>query len=341
MDTNAAPTLPGPDFFWYAVRTTGVYCRPSCAARLPLRKNVSFHASTAQAAAAGFRPCQRCRPDRPDRAASLAAAACRRLDAALAAGAPPPDLAALAAEAGLSPAHFHRMFKTAIGLTPRGYAAARRAARMRDALPAAGGVADAIYQAGYGSSRQFYAAAAATLGMPAAAYRAGGRDAAIRVTTVDCTLGALLVAATARGLCAVRLGDAPAPLLAAFRRQFSQAQVCTDNADFAALVAAVVRLVERPGQPSDLPLDIRGTAFQQRVWAALQTIPPGTTTTYTALAAEVGAPAAVRAVGAACGANPVSVVIPCHRVLRRDGQLAGYAWGLDRKAELLRREAAE
>ncbi len=326
--------------FWYSVRTTGVYCRPSCAARLANRCNVAFHASREAARAAGFRACLRCRPDEPERASAMVAQACRALDAALESGEAPPDLAALAGAAGVSRFHFQRLFKAALGVTPRGYAAALRAGRLRAALPEAASVTQAIYDAGYGSGRQFYAAAQDTLGMKPGAYRDGGRDAAIRVAVTACSLGALLVAATERGLCAVRLGDDADALLAGFQARFRNATVCTDDAAFAALVAQVAALVERPDAPAELPLDIRGTAFQQRVWDALRAIPPGRTLTYSQIAAQIGAPAAVRAVGTACGANPVAIAVPCHRAVRSDGSLAGYAWGLARKAELLRREGA-
>lgn len=327
--------------FWYSVRTTGVYCRPSCGARLPRRENVGFHDSQAAARAAGFRPCLRCRPDEQDRNAAAVSAACRAIEAAVAGGAPAPDLAALAAAAGLSRFHFHRVFRAATGVTPRGYAFGLRGARMQAALDGPGRVTDAIYDAGYGSSGRFYAAAGGVLGMTPGAWRDGGRDAAIRYAIGMSSLGHVLVAATGRGICAVRLGDDPAALAEGLRARFPNAAAVSDgDAAFAALVGRVIALVDGGADDAALPLDIRGTAFQRRVWEALRAIPAGTTLTYGALAARIGAPRAVRAVGAACGANPVAVVVPCHRVVGHDGRLTGYAWGMGRKRALLAREGA-
>lgn len=326
--------------FWYSVRTTGVYCRPSCGARLPRRENVGFHDSQAAARAAGFRPCLRCRPDEQDRNAAAVAAACRAIEAAVAGGEPVPDLGTLAAGAGLSRFHFHRVFRAATGVTPRAYASGLRGTRMQAALDAPGRVTDAIYDAGYGSSGRFYAAADGVLGMTPGAWRNGGRDAAIRYAVGASSLGYVLVAATARGVCAVRLGDDPAALTEGLRARFPNAALSDGDAGFAALVARVIALVDGAGADAALPLDIRGTAFQRRVWEALRAIPAGTTLTYGDLAARIGAPRAVRAVGAACGANPVAVVVPCHRVVGHDGRLTGYAWGIARKRALLAREGA-
>lgn len=325
--------------FVYAVATTGVYCRPSCAARPARRENVSFFADPAAAARAGYRPCKRCRPDGPGRAEEQAAAiarACRLIEAAEA----PPPLAELAEAVGLSRFHFHRLFKEATGLTPRGYAAARRAARLRDGLGAAGSVTEALYEAGFGSNGRFYEAAPAILGMRPTDWRDGGRDAEIRFALGQCALGAVLVAATAKGVCAISLGEDPAALLDEFQARFPKARLIGGDPEFEALVARAVALVEAPGAGGEaLPLDIRGTAFQQRVWQALREIPAGTTTTYTELARRLGLPQAVRAVARACASNAIAVAIPCHRVVRQDGGLAGYRWGLARKQALIAREA--
>lgn len=331
------------DTFFYSVATTGVYCRPSCAARLPLRRNVAFHDSPEAAARAGFRPCKRCRPDERDRHARHAdavAAACRRIEQALDMGDAPPDLAALAAGAGLSPFHFHRVFKDAAGVTPRAYAASVRAARVKAGLGAAASVTEAIYDAGYGSNGRFYEASSGVLGMRPRAWRDGGRGEEIRFAVGDCSLGAILVAATGAGVCAIELGDDPQALLAALQDRFPRATLLGADAAFEALVARVVGLVERPGQGSDLPLDVRGTAFQQRVWQALRDIPAGRTASYTEVALTLGMPRGARAVAAACAANHAAVAIPCHRVVRTDGDLAGYRWGVERKRALLEREGA-
>jgi AraC family transcriptional regulator of adaptative response/methylated-DNA-[protein]-cysteine methyltransferase len=325
--------------FVYAVATTGVYCRPSCAARPARRENVSFFADGAAATRAGYRACKRCRPDGPGRAEEQAAAiarACRLIDAAEA----PPPLAELAAAVGLSRFHFHRLFRETTGLTPRGYAAARRAERLREGLAAAGTVTEALYEAGFGSNGRFYEAAPAMLGMPPTAWRDGGRDAEIRFALGSCALGAVLVAATAKGVCAISLGEDPAALLDEFQARFPKARLIGGDPEFESLVARAVALVEAPGAGGEaLPLDIRGTAFQQRVWQALREIPPGTTTTYTELARRIGLPRSVRAVARACASNAIAVAIPCHRVVRQDGGLAGYRWGLARKQALLAREA--
>lgn len=324
--------------FVYSVRSTGVYCRPSCGARRARPENVSFHASREEAEAAGFRPCRRCRPDQPGLAEEHAAritAACRRIEAAE----EPPRLAELAREAGLSPYHFHRLFKALTGLTPRAYGAARRAQRLRAGLADSATVTEALFEAGYGSSGRFYASAGAVLGMSPSRYRAGGAAAEIRFAVGQCSLGAILVARSQRGLCAIALGDDPEALVRDLQDRFPRARLLGGDGDFEQLVARVVGFVEAPALGLDLPLDVRGTAFQQRVWQALQAIPPGRTATYSEIARHIGAPAAVRAVAGACAANPLAVAIPCHRVVRQDGGLAGYRWGVARKAALLAREA--
>ena len=326
------------DQFFYSVRTTGVYCRPSCAARLARRENVAFHLSTAAATAAGFRPCKRCQPDQLPRAvrhAALVASACRLLDSAE----QTPDLSALAAGAGLSVFHFHRVFKNIAGVTPKAYGDARRAARVRCGLEAGDSVTQVVYDAGFNSNGRFYEAAPRTLGMRPARFRAGGRGETIRFAVGQCSLGAILVAATARGICTIELGDDPAQLLHDFEARFSAATLAGGDAEFEHWVAQVVGFVEQPSLGLDLPLDLRGTVFQARVWQALCAIPAGHTASYADVAARIGAPRAMRAVAQACAANPVAVAIPCHRVVRHDGGLSGYRWGVERKRALLEREA--
>ena len=323
--------------FYYSVRTTGVYCRPGCGARQPRRDNVAFYDNRAVAEAAGFRPCKRCRPDAPalaTRNAQIIAAACRAIETAD----ETPTLAALARNAGMSQFHFHRLFKSVAGVTPRAYAAACRAKRLHATLPRAGSVTEAFYDAGFNSSGRFYAVADALLGMRPLAFRAGGAGVAIRFAIGQCSLGAILVAATTKGICAIMLGDDADRLMRDLQDRFPKAQLVGGDKDFERLVAQVVGLVERPGAIAELPFDLRGTAFQQRVWQALRAIPPGTTATYSDVAKRIGRPHAVRAVANACAANPVAIAIPCHRVVRRDGGLGGYRWGIDRKRALLARE---
>ncbi|MBV7454908.1 bifunctional DNA-binding transcriptional regulator/O6-methylguanine-DNA methyltransferase Ada [Acidovorax sp. sif1233] len=325
--------------FWYSVQTTGVYCRPSCAARTPRPENVRFHASCDEAEAAGFRPCQRCKPRQPSALAhhaELVTQACRIIEAEEAT-----TLDALAARVGLSSSHLHRVFKQATGLTPKAYAAARREQRVRSALkqqPTAS-VTDAIYGAGYQSSSRFYEKSAQVLGMTPTRYRAGGAAQRIRFAVGQCSLGAILVAHSGQGLCAILLGDDPEALVHDLQDRFAQAQLVGGDAQFESLVAQVVGFVESPGLGLDLPLDVRGTAFQQRVWQALRAIPPGQTASYADIARRIGAPTATRAVAQACGANTLAVAIPCHRVVRSDGALSGYRWGVERKRALLDREA--
>ena len=324
--------------FVYSVRTTGVYCRPSCPARRPRRENVRFHRGSAEAEQAGFRPCKRCRPNGAslaERQAFAVAEACRRIEVSHEL----PGLDVLAAAAGMSRFHFHRVFKTVTGLTPKAYAAARRAERARDELARQATVTDALYGAGFGSSGRFYAASARMLGMTPSAYRAGGAGTTIRFAVGECSLGAILVAATDKGICAILLGRDPDALARELQDRFPKAALIGGEAGFEGWVARVVGLVEAPGIGLDLPLDLRGTAFQQRVWRALTEIPPGSTASYAAIAKKIGAPKAARAVAQACAANPVAVAIPCHRVVREDGSLSGYRWGVERKRALLEREA--
>jgi AraC family transcriptional regulator of adaptative response/methylated-DNA-[protein]-cysteine methyltransferase len=325
--------------FYYAVLTTGVYCRPSCAARLARRENVSFHASPAAAEKAGFRACKRCRPNEPGLAAERADAIAKACEL-IAEAEEMPDLDALAAAAKMSRFHFHRVFKSVTGVTPKAYATAQRTRRVRDALTERGSVTAAIYDAGFNSSGRFYAAAPGVLGMTPRDFRAGGTGAAIRFAVGQCSLGAILVAATHKGICAITLGDDPDALVRDLEDRFPKAQLIGGDKEFEQLVARVVGLVETPGQDFDLPLDMRGTAFQQRVWQALRKIPAGTTATYTEIAKRIGRPKAVRAVAAACAGNPLAIAIPCHRVVRLDGDLAGYRWGVERKRALLAKEKA-
>ena len=334
--------------FYYSVRTTGVYCRPSCAARRPRRENVAFHATPADAEQAGFRPCRRCRPDEApaaERRAATIAAACRAIENAASKGEPQPAVDDLAAAAGMTRAHFHRSFKAVTGLTPKAYAVEVRSRRVREALAtggATGTVTDAIYDAGFNSNGRFYATSSATLGMTPTTYRAGGAGLTIRFGVGECSLGSVLVAATDVGVCAILLGDDPNSLLHDLEDRFPGATLTGGDtaAAFEQWMSAVVALVDDPRTGLDLPLDVRGTVFQQRVWQALRAIPAGSTATYSEIAATIGAPTAVRAVAAACAANKLAVAIPCHRVVRTDGSLSGYRWGVDRKRLLLERETA-
>jgi len=326
--------------FVYAVKSTGVYCRPSCASRIKRRENVGFHATPAEAEAAGFRPCKRCRPSEAPRAAreaALVARACRLIEEA----AQPPALDALATALGMSPFHFHRLFKSVTGLTPKAYAAGKRAAQMQRALRAAGSVTEAVYEAGFNATSRFYAETDARLGMTPGAFRAGGAGSDIRFAVGASSLGAILVAATERGICAILMGDDAETLTRDLQDRFPKAQLIGGDAEFETWVAQVVGFVEAPRQGLDLPLDLKGTVFQRRVWQALRRIPPGRTASYAQIAEALGMPRATRAVAGACAANPVAVAIPCHRVVRKDGGLSGYRWGVARKRALLARESKE
>ncbi|HSU30456.1 MAG TPA: bifunctional DNA-binding transcriptional regulator/O6-methylguanine-DNA methyltransferase Ada [Bryobacteraceae bacterium] len=325
--------------FYYAVRTTGVYCRPSCPSKGPRRENVAFYRTGEEAQRSGFRPCKRCRPNESVHKSKLSVAienACRALDTAEVM----PNLSELAAMAGLSPFHFHRMFRSEMGMTPKAYFAERRASRMREQLQESGTVTEAVYAAGFSSSSRFYERSAEILGMSPKVYQSGGAGASIRFAVGECSLGSLLVAATEKGVCAIFLGDDPQQLICDLQDRFLQATLVGADEEFEQWVAKVVALVEVPGAGLDLPLDVRGTAFQQRVWQALRNIPLGSTTTYAKLAVAMGAPKAVRAVARACATNPLAIAIPCHRVVRTDGGLSGYRWGIERKRQLLEREAA-
>ena len=314
--------------FFYSVSTTGVFCRPGCPSRRPRREHVRFHASREEAKNAGFRACRRCRPDEPplaERHAEAVAAACRLIDGAE----EMPALDALAGAAGMSRFHFHRVFKAATGCTPRAYAAARRANRTREALRKGGTVTDALYDAGFNSNGRFYAAAPEILGMTPVAFRRGGAGETIRFAVGACSLGAVLVAATAKGVCAIGLGNDPDALVHDLEDRFPRAELVGGDPEFESLMARVVGFVEAPALGLDLPLDIRGTTFQQRVWHALRDIPAGATATYGEIAERIGAPRAARAVARACASNPLAVAIPCHRVVRTRGGLSGYRWGVE------------
>ena len=324
--------------FYYSVATTGIYCRPACPARLALRENVRFHLTCAAAEQAGFRACKRCRPNAAGLVAERAAAvalACRLIESAE----QTPSLETLATAAGMSSFHFHRIFKSITGITPKAYADAHRTQQVRATLRRSDTVTQAIHDAGFNSSGRFYATSAAVLGMTPENFRCGGTGASIRFAIGECSLGSILVAATGTGICAILLGDDPARLLRELEDSFPKAQLIGADKDFEQWVAQVVALVEVPEIGLALPLDLRGTAFQQRVWQALREIPAGATASYTEIAKRMGAPKAVRAVASACASNTIAVAIPCHRVVRSDGALSGYRWGVERKRALLDREA--
>jgi len=324
--------------FFYSVKTTGVYCRPSCAARLARPENVRFHATRADAEQAGFRPCKRCKPDQAPLAAqhaAMVAGICRLIEDADTV----PGLEELASHAGLSTYHFHRVFKAATGLTPKAYAAAHRARRVRNQLDRSGTVTEAIFDAGYDSTGRFYEKSREILGMTPSNYRKGGANTEIRFAIGECSLGSILVATSERGVCAILLGDDPDALARELQDRFPRADLIGGDKEFEQLVARVVGFVETPRLGLDLPLDVRGTAFQQRVWQALRKIPAGSTVSYADIAKRIGSPRSVRAVAQACAANTLAVAIPCHRVVRHDGALSGYRWGVERKRALLEREA--
>lgn len=325
--------------FWYSVFTTGVYCRPSCPSRTANPRNVQLHDSLESARATGFRPCRRCNPDGPSIEAGNAALvvkACRLIENLE----DEPSLEELAGAVGRSPSYFHRVFKARTGLTPKEYAAAHRAAKVRQGLASCGSVTEAIYDAGFNSSGRFYEKSTDMLGMTPSRYRAGGENEVIRFAVGQTSLGAILVASSKKGVAAILLGDDPDALAHSLEDRFPKARLIGADRDYEALVARVVGIVEGHRIGLDLPLDVRGTAFQQRVWQALREIPVGETVSYAEIARRIGFPKATRAVAGACAANNLAVAIPCHRVIRKDGALSGYAWGVERKRVLLDREAA-
>ncbi|HEY1430815.1 MAG TPA: bifunctional DNA-binding transcriptional regulator/O6-methylguanine-DNA methyltransferase Ada [Stellaceae bacterium] len=325
--------------FLYGVRTTGVYSRPGCTSRLPLRKNTMFFATPAEAEAAGLRPCKRCRPT-DGTSASRHLAAVERACALLRNSDAIPSLAELADAAGISPFHFHRVFKQVTGATPRDYARTHRLGRLADKLETGQPVTEAIYASGFGSSSRAYEAAPAGLGMTPGARRRGGKGQTIRFVTVETPLGWALVAATERGICMTALADGRETLEASLWRRFPAAEIVADDGGLKDWADRIVRFITAPHRNLDLPLDIQGTAFQARVWRALQKIPFGKTASYTEIATALGQPKAVRAVAQACAANKLALLVPCHRVIRSDGDLGGYRWGLERKRALLARERA-
>lgn len=325
--------------FFYGVKTTGVFCRPSCGARRPRPENVVFFESASDARAAGFRACKRCRPeDADDVHAAVVTAACRFIEDAVRLEQPVPSLDELARRTGYSPFHLHRLFRRATGVTPKAYGQAVRAGRAHELLVAGASVTQALIGAGYGSTSRFYEVSSRRLGMRPARARAGGAGETIRFAVGQTSLGAVLVASTSRGVCAIDFGDDPVALVRALEDRFPAANLVGDDESFLAVVAQVVGLVEHPERQLELPVDIRGTAFQERVWRALTAVAPGETITYAELARRIGKPTAVRAVGQAVGANHLAVAIPCHRVVRTSGELSGYRWGVERKAALLARE---
>jgi len=327
-----------PADFLYAVTTMGVYCRPACPSPRPLRKNVRFFRNADEAEAAGFRACKRCDP-KGERAA-IAQAVVRDACGFIEAAEYTPSLDTLAARSGYSRFHFLRMFRDHTGVTPRSYAEGVRARRLHAALAGGARVADAVADAGFGSESRVYEKTGTLLGMTPGAARRGGQGEAIRTTIADCPFGRLLVGATDKGVCFIGFAEPDEALLGDLRRRFPKAEIVTDDAALAGTVRAVLDFLDEPKQALDLPLDLRGTLFQQRVWQTLCRIPPGQTRTYAELAAMVGNPRAIRAVARSCATNPVSLAVPCHRVVGSDGTLTGYRWGVPRKRALLDREKA-
>ncbi len=337
----AAVTARDPTFdghFYYSVDTTGIYCRPSCAARRPKREHVRFHDTAAEAEQAGFRACKRCKPGEPSLVqlhAEKVAEVCRLIETAE----EPPKLAALAASVGLSPYHFHRIFKATLGVTPKAYATAQRNKRVREELSRSATVTEAIYGAGFASNGRFYAVSSEVLGMSPTQFRSGGPNAEIKFAIGESSLGAVLVAASEKGVCAILLGDDAEGLLNDLEQQFPRARLVGGDQGFEELAAKVIAFVEAPRIGLDLPLDVQGTAFQHRVWDALRRIPAGSTASYAEIAQAIGSPRSVRAVASACAANRLAIAIPCHRVVRTDGGISGYRWGVERKRALLAKEA--
>lgn len=326
--------------FVYAVRTTGIYCRPTCPSRRPRQENVSFFALPEAAEQAGFRACRRCHPEQAaihNPQVNLVQRVCRAIAAN---PEEPPTLASLSAEVGLSPFHMQRTFKRVMGITPRQYADACRMDRLKSELRKGEAVTSALYGAGYGSPSRLYERAPAQLGMTPAVYRRGGAGMRIHYTIVPCPLGLLLVAATERGICAINLGDADDTLADGLKKEYPAAEITRDAFGLDTAVAAIIGYLHGQEPHLDLPLDVQATAFQWRVWEALQAIPYGSTRSYSEIARAIGQPTAARAVAQACATNRVALAIPCHRVVREDGNVGGYRWGTERKRTLLAQEQA-
>lgn len=326
--------------FIMCVHTTGIYCRPACPARRPLRTNVHFVDTPQAARREGYRPCKRCLPDDAlspaARRVEIIASTCRKIDES----GESLSLDVLAAEAGMSRFHFHRLFRKVTGVTPKAYESALRSSRVRAGLASRPTVTEAIYDAGFASSGRFYASTIETLGMTPGSFRRGGAEMTIQVAFGESSLGKVLVAATDVGICSIMLGDDVSALQANLAERFPRATVIDGDQDFASTVAAAVECIEEPGRSDQLPLDIRGTAFQQRVWQALRAVPRGSTISYSELAERIGSPNAARAVASACSQNSIAVAIPCHRAVGKDGSLTGYRWGIERKRQLLVSEAS-
>ena len=336
-DIAARAKAPDPSFV-YAVKTTGIYCRTDCPSRRPSPKNVEFFDTPQLAEAQGYRPCRRCRPNQislQEETAAKIAAACERIRTAE----QEPCLEELAFDSGMSASHFQRTFKSAMGISPKAYAKAIRMERIRDGLTTgAASITATIYDAGFGSSSRFYEAATSALGMTPSRYRRGGDGVRIMFAVGECSLGTILVACSKKGVCAILLGADAQDLLNDLQERFPRAELIGGDQKFDQLIALVIDFVDEPQNGLDLPLDLRGTAFQQRVWLALCEIPVGTTTSYSEIAKRIGSPTSYRAVAQACGANNIAVAIPCHRVVKSDGGLSGYRWGIDRKQSLLKKE---
>lgn len=325
--------------FYYGVRTTGIYCRPGCSARLPKRENVEFFMSCVEAEARGYRACKKCRPAGSSREHHLKekiVVACRRIDQSC----EHIRLADLAEEVGLSPYHFHRLFKKYVGVTPKRYSMQRRSERFSDQVKSADSITDAIYAAGFNSSSAAYQKSRNHLGMQPKILRKGADGVTIRYGVARCHLGWIIVAATERGICAIEIDDDQKRLPAMVQKRFPKAKLIEGESGFDELVEAVLHYMDGPQKNAfDLPLDIQGTAFQLQVWEVLSRIEPGETLTYTEVAERLGKPRAVRAVASAIAANSLAIVIPCHRVVAKDGGMAGYRWGVERKQQLLALES--
>lgn len=325
---------PNPPFF-YAVKTTGIYCRPNCPSRKPKRQNVAFYTTGKLAEADGFRACLRCKPSQQsprEKTASIIAQACRVIETAD----EEPSLDDLARQGEMSLFHFQRTFKSVMGVTPKAYARAHRMNQFRDIMSSSDeSITAAIYDAGYNSSSQFYETATQALGMKPTLVRKGGKGVGILFAIGECSLGSVLVASSTKGVCAMLLGDTPEIVLEDLQSRFPKADLVGNDPNYETLIGHVIQFVDDPRYGFGLPLDIQGTAFQQRVWEALRNIPVGTTASYGEIAEEIGAPKSFRAVAQACGANNVAVAIPCHRVVLSDGGLSGYRWGVERKRAIL------